>query len=53
MKAEGGQGGVGQCCDWVSKSRHFRDITDRQRQEQEPRSITDCEVRHAVLDQRS
>ena len=43
---------LGQRYGWVPESRHFRDTTDRQRQQQEPRSITDLEVRHAVLDQR-
>jgi WD40 repeat protein len=43
---------LGQRYGWVPEPEHFRDTADRQRQEQEPRSITDLEVRHAVLDQR-
>ncbi|MBM3860840.1 MAG: hypothetical protein FJ395_14480 [Verrucomicrobia bacterium] len=34
---------------WGHEPRHFCDTADRQRQEQEPCSITDLEVRHAVL----
>ena len=43
---------LGQRYGWVPESRHFRDAADRQRQQREPRSITDIEVRHAVLDTR-
>ena len=37
---------------FVFISSTFRDIHDRQRQQQEPRSVTDLEIRYAVLDQR-
>jgi hypothetical protein len=37
---------------WVPEPRHFRDAADRQRQQLDPRSITDLEVCYAVLDQR-
>ena len=43
---------LGQRYGWVPEPHHFRDDADRQRQEQELRSITDLEVRHAVLDTR-
>ncbi len=43
---------LGERYGWVPEPRHFRDAADRQRQQLEPRSITDLEVRHAVLDQR-
>jgi len=43
---------LGQRYGWVPEPQHFRDTTDRQQQEREPRSITDLEVRHAVLDTR-
>lgn len=43
---------LGQRYGWVPEPQHFRDDADRQRQQREPRSITDLEVRHAVLDQR-
>ena len=32
MKAEGGQGGVGQRYGWVLESHHFRDVTIHQMQ---------------------
>lgn len=43
---------LGQRYGWVPEPHQFREPADRQRQEQEPRSITDLEVRHAVLDSR-
>lgn len=43
---------VGQRYGWVPAPNHFHEAADGQRQEQEPRSITDLEVRHAVLDSR-
>ena len=43
---------LGQRYGWVPEPCHFRDAADRQRQQREPRSITDLEVRHAVLDTR-
>ena len=43
---------LGQRYGWVPEPEQFREPTDRQRQVQEPRSITDLEVRHAVLDSR-
>ena len=43
---------LGQRYGWVPEPRHFRDTAGRQRHQQEPRSITDLEVRHAVLDTR-
>jgi malate synthase len=43
---------LGQRYGWVPEPRHFRNDADRQRQQREPRSITDLEVRHAVLDTR-
>ncbi len=42
---------LGQRYGWVPEPHHFRDNADKQRQKHEPRSITDLEVRHAVLDQ--
>ena len=38
---------LGQRYGWVLEPHHFRDTADRQRQQREPRSITDLEVRHA------
>ena len=43
---------LGQRYGWVPEPGQFREPADRERQEQEPRSITDLEVRHAVLDSR-
>jgi hypothetical protein len=43
---------LGQRYGWVPEPRHFRDDADRERQQREPRSITDLEGRHAVLDSR-
>jgi hypothetical protein len=43
---------LGQRYGWVPEPRHFRETADRQRQQQDPRSITDLEVRHAVLNTR-
>jgi Domain of unknown function (DUF4062) len=38
---------LGQRYGWVPEPHQFREPADRQRQSQEPRSITDLEVRHA------
>lgn len=43
---------LGQRYGWVPEPSNFRDPDDRQRQQREPRSITDLEVRHAVLEAR-
>ncbi len=43
---------LGQRYGWVPKVEDFRDNPDKARQALEPRSITDLEVRHAVLDSR-
>lgn len=43
---------LGQRYGWVREPQQFRGDVDGQRQEQEARSITDLEVRHAVLDNR-
>jgi len=40
---------LGQRYGWVPEPHQFRESADRQRQEHEPRSIIDLEVRHAVL----
>jgi hypothetical protein len=41
---------LGQRYGWVPEPEQLKDRKDRQRQQVEPRSITDMEVRHAVLD---
>ncbi|MEI6605742.1 MAG: DUF4062 domain-containing protein, partial [Verrucomicrobiota bacterium] len=41
---------LGQRYGWVPEVKDFKDNADQARQEIEPRSITDLEVRHAVLD---
>ncbi|MFH1762967.1 MAG: DUF4062 domain-containing protein, partial [Gemmatimonadota bacterium] len=40
----------GQRYGWVPEANHFRDADEYRRQERDPRSITELEVRHAVLD---
>jgi hypothetical protein len=43
---------LGQRYGWVPEARDFKNVEDKVRQEAESRSITDLEVRHALLDDR-